>query len=271
MAGWAARRNPGLTADDDTLMSDIMENDMAFKRLVDGFTAFRTQYYPQHLELYEKLASEGQSPKILIVGCSDARVDPAILTQTQPGDLFVIRNVGAIVPPIQRDHQFHGTSSAMEFAVRALEVEHIVILGHALCGALGALIEGRDSPFAHYDFLFNWVRIAQPAKTAVLEAIGQAPVDYRRRAIEQASVLNTVANLMTFDWLVERVQAGKLSVHAWYFDLTVAQLWSFDPKAEQFQKVDGSKLPVAAVQAAADVERSRSYMPRFVEVAKAGF
>jgi carbonic anhydrase len=247
---------------------------MAFKRLVDGFTQFRTQYYPQHRELYEKLATVGQSPEILVVGCSDARVDPAILTQTEPGDLFVIRNVGAIIPPSQRDHQFHGTSSAVEFAVRALAVKHIVVLGHALCGALGALIEGRDSPLAHYDFLFNWVRIAQPAKTAVLEAMGQAPADYRRRTIEQASVLNTVANLMTFDWLVERVRSGNLAVHAWYFDLTAAQLWSFDPKIGKFVEVDGSILPpptVSAAQAGSDIERARSFMPHFVEVAKAGF
>jgi carbonic anhydrase len=250
-----------------------MEKDVAFQRLVDGFTEFRTQYYPQHRELYEKLASEGQAPKILVIGCSDARVDPAILTQTRPGDLFVIRNVGAIVPPSQRDHQFHGTSSGLEFAVRALEVEHVVVLGHALCGALGALIEGRDSPLAHYDFLFNWVRIAQPAKTAVLEAMGQAPIDVRRRAIEQASVLNTIANLMTFDWLVERVRAGKLSVHGWYFDLTVAQLWAFDPVAGKFSEVHG-KLPLAAVseaQVSNDIERARSYLPHFVNVAKAGF
>ncbi len=251
----------------------MSEKDLAFKRLVDGFTEFRTQYYPQHRALYDKLASDGQAPKILIVGCSDARVDPAILTQTQPGDLFVIRNVGAIVPPIQRDHQFHGTSSAMEFAVRALEVEHIVVLGHALCGALGALIEGRDSPLAHYDFLFNWVRIAQPAKTAVLAAMPDAPVDYRRRTIEQASVLNTVANLMTFDWLVERVQAGKLSVHGWYFDLTAAQLWSFDPPSGMFKQVDGESMPKPSVAAIAghDTDSAKNYLSRFVEVSKAGF
>jgi carbonic anhydrase len=248
---------------------------MAFKRLVDGFTEFRTQFYPQHRELYDKLATEGQSPEVLVIGCSDARVDPAILTQTKPGDLFVIRNVGAIVPPSQRDHQFHGTSSALEFAVRALEIPHVVVLGHALCGALRALIDGRDSPLAHYDFLLNWVRIAQPAKTAVMEAMGEAPVDYRRRTIEQASVLNTVANLMTFDWLVERVHAGKLSVHAWYFDLTAAQLWSYDPQVGKFVEVDGSRLPPATVsstlQDSTDIERARGLLPRFVEVAKAGF
>lgn len=246
---------------------------MALDRLLEGFATFRTQYYPRHRELYEKLAREGQSPRVLIIGCADARVDPAILTQTQPGDLFVVRNVGAIVPPSQRDHQFHGTSSAIEFAVRGLEVEHLVILGHALCGGLRALYEGDDSPLSDYDFLFNWVKIAQPAKDAVLSGLPKnVPVEHVRRAIEQASVINTVANLMTFDWLVERVKAGTLSVHGWYFDMTYAQLHAFNPQSCVFDKVDIGDVPEAAVSALdCTPETVRQRLGKFADIAKAGF
>jgi carbonic anhydrase len=110
----------------------------ALEGLLKGFAEFRLGYYHEHLDLFEKLATEGQSPKILIVGCADARVDPGILTQTKPGDIFTVRNIGAMVPPalIPPDNQQHGTSAAIEFAVRGLNVEHIVILGHALCGGI---------------------------------------------------------------------------------------------------------------------------------------
>lgn len=257
---------------------------MALQRLLDGFARFRTQYYPKHKSLYEKLARDGQAPEILVVACSDARVDPAILTQTGPGDLFVVRNVAAIVPPRQRDRKYHGTSSAVEFAVRALQVEHVVILGHALCGGLGALIDGKESPFADYDFLLDWMHIAQPAKDAALAALpADAPKDKVRRVIEQASVLNTVANLMTFDWVAERVEAGNLSIHAWYFDMTAAQLWAFDPiKAEFFPVLDNKdvlptfgeavrKLTGHVQSAPGGTSERKNYLSRFVEVAAAGF
>src|ERR1700748_4004828 len=120
---------------------------MALEGLLKGFADFRLGYYHDHLDLFEKLATEGQSPKILIVGCADARVDPGILTQTKPGDIFTVRNIGAIVPPAQipPDERQHGTSAAIEFAVRGLEVEHVVILGHALCGGIGAVVDGATS------------------------------------------------------------------------------------------------------------------------------
>src|SRR5436853_2793044 len=106
---------------------------MALDRHLKGFADFRLGYYREHLDLFEKVATQGQSPKILIVGCADARVDPGILTQTKPGDIFTVRNIGAMVPPAldPPDSRQHGTSAAIEYAVRGLGVEHIVILGHA--------------------------------------------------------------------------------------------------------------------------------------------
>ena len=130
----------------------------ALEGLLKGFADFRLGYYHDHLDLFEKLATEGQSPKILIVGCADARVDPGILTQTKPGDIFTVRNIGAMVPPAldPPDNQQHGTSAAIEYAVRGLGVEHIVILGHALCGGIAALVDGDKGAFADFDYLSTW-------------------------------------------------------------------------------------------------------------------
>ncbi len=214
---------------------------MALDRLLKGFADFRLGYYREHLDLFEKLAKEGQSPKILIVGCADARVDPGILTQTKPGDIFTVRNIGAIVPPAQipPDERQHGTSAAIEFAVRGLEVEHVVILGHALCGGIAALVDGDKSAFADYDYLSTWTAVAQSVRDhALAELKGRSRAEILR-AVEQASVVNSVGNLMGFPWIAERVAAGKLVLHAWWFNFAEGQLYAFNPETAAFDKVLG--------------------------------
>ena len=214
---------------------------MALERLLRGFRDFRTGYYREHLDLFEKLASEGQSPRILIVGCADARVDPGILTQTKPGDIFTIRNVAAMVPPAQYppDNRHHGISSAVEFAVRGLGVEHIVVLGHALCGGIGALVDGRDSIYADYDYMSTWMAIAQDVRDLAVERLAGRSRNEIARAVEQGAVLNSVSNLMSFRWIAERVEAGTLALHAWWFNMTEGQLYAFNPASASFVAVQG--------------------------------
>ena len=135
---------------------------MALERLLKGFADFRLGYYREHLDLFDKLATEGQAPKILIVACADARVDPGILTQTKPGELFTVRNVAAMVPPAQfpPDARHHGTSSAIELAVRGLGVEHVVVLGHALCGGIVGETSWRWNGFSRDLRTSGWAIIA---------------------------------------------------------------------------------------------------------------
>ena len=224
---------------------------MAFERLLRGFEDFRLGYYREHLDLFEKLATEGQSPKILVIGCSDARVDPGILTQTQPGDIFTIRNISAMVPPAQipPDERQHGTSAAIEFAVRGLEVEHVVVLGHALCGGIAALVDGgRSGAYASYDYLSTWTAVARTVRDVAVRELKGRPHEQVNRAVEQASVLNSVFNLMSFPWLAERVDAGSLRLHAWWFNLVEGQLYAFDPATARFEPVQGIKVtPAVAV------------------------
>jgi carbonic anhydrase len=226
---------------------------MALERLLKGFADFRLGYYREHLDLFEKLASEGQSPKILIVACADARVDPGILTQTKPGDIFTVRNVGALVPPAQvpPDKRHHGTSAAIEYAVRGLNVEHVVILGHALCGGIAALVDGRDGIFADFDYLSTWTSIAQEVRDEVVRALAGQPRDKLLRAVEQAAAVNSVRNLMGFSWIAERVAAGRLVLHAWWFNLTEGQLYAFNPAKVAFEPVLGLTLEPAVARGTA--------------------
>jgi carbonic anhydrase len=195
---------------------------MALEGLLKGFADFRLGYYRDHLDLFEKLATEGQSPKILIVGCADARVDPGILTQTKPGDIFTVRNIGAMVPPAldPPDSRQHGTSAAIEYAVRGLGVEHIVILGHALCGGIAALVDGDKGAFANFEYLSTWTAVAQDVRDLAVEKLKGRSKEEIVRVVEQAAVVNSVRNLMSFPWLAEKVKAGTLVLHAWWFNLT---------------------------------------------------
>jgi len=217
---------------------------MALDRLLKGFADFRLGYYREHLDLFEKLATEGQSPKILIIGCADARVDPGILTQTRPGDIFTVRNIAAMVPPAQipPDQAQHGTSAAIEFAVRGLDVEHVVILGHALCGGIAALVDGSKSDAAGYDYLSTWISVARNVRDIAVNDLAGRPREEIVRAVEQASVVNSVANLMGFPWLAERVRAGKLVLHAWWFNLKEGQLYAFNSGTATFEPVTGVEV-----------------------------
>ncbi|MBS0224080.1 MAG: carbonic anhydrase [Proteobacteria bacterium] len=215
---------------------------MPFERLLKGFADFRLGYYREHPDLFERLATEGQSPEVLVIGCSDARVDPGILTQTRPGDIFTIRNISAIVPPAQipPDERQHGTSAAIEFAVRGLEVKHIAVLGHALCGGIAALVDGeRSSAYASYDYLSTWTAVAQEVRNLAVRELAGRPREQISRAVEQAAVLNSIVNLMSFPWIAERVASGALRLHAWWFNLVEGQLYAFNPATAQFEPVEG--------------------------------
>ena len=235
---------------------------MALDRLLKGFAEFRLGYYREHLDLFEKLASDGQSPKILIVGCADARVDPGILTQTKPGDIFTVRNVGALVPPAQipPDKRQHGTSAAIEFAVRGLEVEHVVILGHALCGGIDSLVDGRAGAYAHFDYLAAWTAVAREVRDLALRELQGRPRAELLRAVEQAAVVNSVRNLMGYSWIADRVKAGKLLLHAWWFNLTEGQLYAFNPNNLAFEPVLGARDPAVGKATALSAIEPRRFI-----------
>lgn len=180
--------------------------------LVAGYRRFRSATWPERRRLFEELAERGQNPRALVIACSDSRVDPSMIFDAAPGELFTIRNIANLVPPYQPDEAYHGTSAAIEFAVRALKVGNIIVMGHGMCGGVQALLNGVPPDLT--DFLGPWVRLAEPARRVLADNPSNP-----RLACEHETVRVSLANLMTFPWLAERVQDGALSLHGTHFDV----------------------------------------------------
>jgi len=208
------------------------------QKLISGFRRFQRQFFHSDDTLLDQLRRK-QTPKVLVIGCSDSRVDPAIITDCRPGDLFVIRNVANLVPPYEPDTHYHGVSSALEYAVRFLEVEHIIILGHSHCGGIDALMRSSEqTPIG--EFIDRWVDIARPAKNAVLKDLSKKTSELQCRACEQAAMLISLENLLSFPWITDRVEQGKLAIHGWYFDLEAGEMLSYNPEKGLFEKLVGN-------------------------------
>lgn len=207
-------------------------------RLIQGFGRFKKQYFGHDGRLYASMKT-GQPAKTLMVGCCDSRVDPAILTDCDPGDLFIIRNVANLIPPCENDGRHHGTSSALEFAVNYLQVENIIVMGHANCGGIRALWE--DEGRQNSKFIHQWVSIAQPAKDWVRQHHQGTEVS-QLKACEQRAVLVSLDNLMSFECVRERTEQGKLTLHGWYFDLAAGELLCFNPQTGEFEPVQEPKI-----------------------------
>ena len=201
-------------------------------RLLAGFRSFRAHYYERRPKLFEML-QRGQHPEVMVIACSDARVDPAILTQSEPGELFVVRNVANIVPPFKPDGLHHGTSAALEFAVRDLGVSHIIILGHSQCGGIQELVRGLGEEGSKRDFIGPWMSIVGGACAHHVRA-GKGEGDAQDlREVEQASIRESTANLMTYPWIREKVNQQKLGLYGWWFELGEGKLWAVRPPTEK--------------------------------------
>lgn len=171
---------------------------------------------------------------MLLIGCSDSRVDPALLTGCAPGELFVIRNVANLVPPCEQDTRHHGISAALEYAVCHLDVEHVIILGHSGCGGINALMHGINNGRSA-QFIGPWVSIAERARDRIRSELAGKEPEKQNRACEQAAILISLENLLTFPWVRERVEAGTLLLHGWYFDISTGQLLSYVPERAAFE------------------------------------
>lgn len=205
-------------------------------RLVAGFKRFRLKYFDGENSIYRKLSESGQSPKTLVIGCSDSRVDPAILTSASPGELFVIRNVANLVPPFEDNDGFHGVSSAIEFAVVNLRVENVVILGHQQCGGIRALMNG--VPNTGPSLIARWVSIAEEAKKIVLKNFPHADDATLCGHCELESIRVSIRNLRTFPCIKDAVRDRGMSLVGAYFDMEEGRLLQLDEANGTFSAVD---------------------------------
>ena len=200
-------------------------------RLTAGFQRFQRTWFCADHNIYEDLR-EGQNPLALVIACSDSRVDPVLLTDSRPGDLFVIRNVANIVPPYAPDKNYHGVSAALEYAVRHLQVKDIIVMGHAHCGGVQHLLQEDET--CGDEFLGVWVQVLHRARDMVNLRMPDASPEERCRACERWGIRVSLDNLLTFPFVRHRVEAGGLSLHGWYFDLEHGALLEYDEEQDKF-------------------------------------
>src|SRR5438309_3506287 len=166
------------------------------QHLLQGYRAFISQRLPTEQSRYRELSERGQSPEVMVIGCCDSRVSPEVIFDAGPGEMFVVRNVANIVPPYQPDANAHGVSAALEFGVQVLRVKHIVVLGHAQCGGIRALVQD-SAPLSPGDFIGRWMSLLSPTLEATPRAADEQLSDFITR-IEQKAILRSIDNLMTF-------------------------------------------------------------------------
>ena len=198
------------------------------QRLRDGYQAFRSGRLSMEQSRYRDLAEHGQSPETMVVGCCDSRVAPEVIFDAGPGELFVVRNVANLVPPYSPDTQLHGVSAAVEFAVTVLKVRNIVVLGHARCGGIQAFADNAPPG----DFIGRWMSLVTPAAKEIGPR-DQAPETYLTR-LEQASLIKSMENLMTFPYVRSGVERGELVLHGAYFNVASGELEVLDRTTGRF-------------------------------------
>ncbi|WP_316897789.1 carbonic anhydrase [Pseudodesulfovibrio indicus] len=204
------------------------------KKFISGFRNFRNEYFFREDAPFELLC-RGQSPTTMVIACSDSRTDPSFIMQCEPGEIFVVRNVANIVPPYEQDAGYHGVSSAIEYAVKVLRISNLIVLGHSLCGGIDALMH--DDKVRDTEFLYKWLSVMGPVREEVVDHFGE--VNKKScTACEMAGILQSLRNLLSFPWITERVEAGTLNLHGWYFDMESGQLLSYLRQTKTFEPLE---------------------------------
>ena len=205
------------------------------QRLLEGYRTFTSHRLPTEQSRYRELADRGQSPEVMVIGCCNSRVSPEVIFDAGPGELFVVRNVANLVPVYQPDGGAHGVSAALEYAVQALRVNHIVVLGHAQCGGIRAFID-KIAPLSPGDFIGKWMSMFIKPGEMVEQRDHESMQEFTAR-VEKAAVFRSLENLMTFPCVQILVERGKLHLHGAYFGVAEGSLSVLDPTSKEFRSV----------------------------------
>ncbi|MEE4350269.1 MAG: carbonic anhydrase [Pacificimonas sp.] len=207
-----------------------------FQALLDGYRRFRNGNYQDQRRRYDRLAVKGQHPGLMVIGCCDSRVDPAMIFDVEPGQVFVLRNVANLVPPYETGGGLHGVSAALEFAVKGLEVHYIVVMGHAQCGGIKAALANGG----HEDdgFIGDWMEILRVERDRIAALAEKHPDLDGQKALEQAAVRVSLNNLRSFPWVREREAAGTLRLEGTYFGIAEGILYRLDHDTDHFIPLD---------------------------------
>lgn len=210
-----------------------------FDTLLVGYRRFRADSYPRQRDKYNHLAAQGQSPRTLIIACSDSRVDPSQIFDVDPGEIFVVRNVAALVPPFETTSGLHGVSAALEFAVQVLKVRQIVVMGHGMCGGTRAALtqELLGAAPGEGGFISDWIGLLDQARQLVAEKYGIETCQ-AQRAMEHAAVQVSLRNLRSFPCIRHKERAGELLLHGIFFAISDGVLHILDESTGQFKPAD---------------------------------
>ena len=210
---------------------------MNLEEYAEGNKLFRT-YFKKNQESLLELVKTGQTPKALFIGCSDSRVIPDLMLQTNPGDLFVIRNVGAFVPPYKPDEDFHATASGIEYAVSVLNVKEIIICGHTHCGACKHLYEPIEDPSLIHTK--KWLELGESAKTSAVLSLGaNAPMEELLRLTEKLSIIKQIENILTYPKIKACFEKGDLHIHGWVYDIETGKIEYYNAETYEFLPLKG--------------------------------
>jgi len=203
----------------------------SLNKMLLGYHAFRKKYASGDKSVMQYLSHYGQQPQIMVVACCYSRVDPALILQCDPGDVFVVRNVANIIPPFEKDEAHHGTSAALEFGICNLKVEHLILLGHSQCGGIQALLAGDNNN--QNDFISNWVSLIKADHCHS----SSDPDEYAKLALNQS-----YQNCLTFPWIRKKVMQKELSIHLWYFDIKMGQIFTYSDIQNEYLPLDSKHV-----------------------------
>jgi len=204
-------------------------------RLFKGYMKFREEDFHSHRELFQELG-RSQKPHTLFIGCSDSRVVPNLITQTHPGELFIIRNVANIVPPYRVTEEYVATTSAVEYAVQELKVDSIVVCGHSNCGGCAAM-NMSDEQLAHIPHVRKWLAVSREVKGRVDRLMQGESVEEREWLTEQVNILVQMRNLLTYPYIRQRYDAGELNIFGWYYIIETSEIYNFNDEKEVFELI----------------------------------
>eukprot|EP00873_Tetraselmis_striata_P031809 jgi/Tetstr1/452073/TSEL_039109.t1 len=205
--------------------------------LIEGYRNFMSGRYATESERYRKLAEEGQKPTTMVIACCDSRAAPETIFDCGPGQLFVLRNVANLVPPFGPDAAYHGTSSAIEFAIIHLKVENIVVMGHGRCGGIAGALATAAGRAPEGAFIGKWLTMIEEVAGKV-EANSLLTSSEQQTALERIVIRQSIGNLLTFPFVRARVKAGELSLHGAWFDISSGELWTMNGESGDFVRPD---------------------------------
>lgn len=233
------------------------------KKLLSGLRQFQESYVPSHQALMEQL-SKGQHPRVLFIACSDSRVDPTIITQSDIGDLFIIRNAGNIIPPYQATNG--GEGATIEYAIEALGIRQVIVCGHSQCGAMKGLLQLGELE-EKMPLVYNWLRHTEATRKLVQDNYGHLEKPARLNALVAENVLTQIENLRTYPVIRSHLFRGDLSIHAWIYEIETGQLLSYDSEQHAYVAPHSKIDPDQQLRTQADAQPSQ--LPGFSRLSRA--